>query len=128
MIKLLKPHKLRITQGLGTLEGKSKSEGTEFDIFDRNRVYNCLAVARRLRQSESSIREKVFYGQIPYFKAGQGKNAPVRFLGQTLNQWLERINQKMEVKSTKPKNTTKKMTNRGVKEFENFVEKLEEQS
>lgn len=128
MIKIAKPSKLRILQGVGGPRPKNVNTCQEFEIFESTRVYNCQTVAQRLRQSESSIREKVFRGQIPYFKAGQGKNAPVRFLGQTLNQWLERINQKMEVKHTKPKKTNKNRANRGVKKFENFVENLEQRN
>ncbi|MFH2108546.1 MAG: hypothetical protein ABII93_07750 [Chrysiogenia bacterium] len=126
MIKLLKPHKLRIAQGLGTLERKFKGEGTEFEIFERNRVYNCLAVARRLRQSESSIREKVFYGQIPYFKAGEGKNASVRFYGGALNDWLARINRLKLVPGEKQRKPRKKPIGKGLIEFENLIEKLKD--
>ena len=100
----------------------------KFIIFERDRVYICEEVAQKLKQTESSIREKVFFKKIPYFKAGEGRNAPVRFLGQALNEWLERINQRKEVLHTKPKATIKKKAGRGVKKFENFVENLEQRN
>lgn len=128
MIKIAKLSKLRILQGVGGPRPINVNTCQEFEIFESTRVYDCHSVAQRLRQSESSIREKVFKGQIPFFKAGEGKNAPVRFLGQALNQWLERINQKMEVKHIKPLKTNKNRTHRGVKKFENFVENLEQRN
>ena len=127
-MKIAKAKGKFIKISLGYAREKSENVESDCEIFEQDRVYNCQSVAQRLGQSTSTIREKVFYGQIPFFKAGEGRNAPVRFLGQTLNQWLEKINQKMEVKPTKPKKTNKNRTHRGVKEFENFVEKLEQRS
>ncbi len=127
-MKIVKPYKLVAKQGRDSFVKVCGATDVDCEIFDRKRVYDCQSVAQRLRQSESSIREKVFKGQIPYFKAGEGKNAPVRFLGHTLNQWLERINKHKEETHTKSKTTTKKKANRGVKEFENFVENLEQRN
>ena len=124
-MKIAKAKDKSIKINLGYAREKSENVESDCEIFEQDRVYNCQSVAQRLGQSTSTIREKVFYGQIPYFKAGEGRNAPVRFLGHTLNHWLERINQKKEEIHKKPKTTTKKKTNRGVKEFENFVENLE---
>lgn len=128
MIKIKRPNRLRVLQGADGARWRAAKPGQEITVFDPNRVYDCQSVAQRLRQSESSIREKVFKGQIPYFKAGEGRNAPVRFLGHTLNQWLEKINKHKEETHTKPKTTIKKKANRGVKEFEIFVENLEQRN
>jgi len=95
-----------------------------YEIFDRNKVFNCREVAQRLRQSESSIREKVFFGQIPYFKAGQGKNAAVRFYGQALNEWLMKINRFKVVQDEKQRKPRKKRIGKGLIEFENMVASL----
>lgn len=125
MTKIVNPHKLRMLQGYGGPRSRTTNERQELEIFDPKRVYDCRSVAQRLRQSVSSIREKVFLGQIPYFKAGEGRNAPVRFLGQALNRWLEGINRNREVDQKQEKKAPTRKTRRGVKEFENFVENLE---
>lgn len=94
------------------------------EIFDRNKIYDCREVAHRLKLSESTIREKVFRGQIPYFKAGQGRNAAVRFYGQSLNEWLARINMFKILPGEKYRKPRKKPTGKGIIEFERMVETL----
>lgn len=48
-------------------------------------------LARYLKLSKPSIYNKVYAGQIPFFRAGDPdrRNAPIRFLKRDIDAWIE---------------------------------------
>jgi hypothetical protein len=50
-------------------------------------MFTLAEVAARYRVTDRFIREQVYQGQLKAIKAGQGRNAPLRFTEEFLAEW-----------------------------------------
>lgn len=101
------------------------------DLFSPKEILTVEELSERLKIQISTIRNKVFKGDIPYFKLGPGKRAPVRFLGIQINEWLSKNQGGTDNKSESVLDHEKKKIKRSppkVREgFEDFLDNVEKE-
>jgi excisionase family DNA binding protein len=59
------------------------------NLLEDTQLLTVAEVARRLQQSERTVRDKINSGQLPAVKIGTGPRAPIRVDRAELEQWLE---------------------------------------
>jgi excisionase family DNA binding protein len=59
------------------------------NVLEETQLLTVAEVARRLRQSERVVRDKIASGQLPAVKIGTGPRAPIRVDLAELDAWLE---------------------------------------
>ena len=58
------------------------------NLLEKTQLLTVAEVARRLQQSERTVRDKIASGQLPAVKIGTGPRAPLRFDRAELDRWL----------------------------------------
>jgi excisionase family DNA binding protein len=59
------------------------------NVLEETQLLTVAEVARRLRQSERTVRDKIASGALPAVKIGTGPRAPIRVDPAKLDAWLE---------------------------------------
>jgi excisionase family DNA binding protein len=59
-------------------------------MLKETQLLTVAEVARRLRQSERTVRDKIHSGQLPAVKIGTGPRAPLRVSTAELEAWIAR--------------------------------------
>lgn len=59
------------------------------NLLEETQLLTVAEVARRLQQTERTVRDKVAAGLIPSIRIGDGPRAPIRVPVEALERWLD---------------------------------------